>query len=134
MGMWTEADVLRIQQYQQGQRSMPTPVPPEFRLAADLLPRLHKLAAVHGWRGMDTYNALGPDHGLHVILVRDVIIFADIKDDSGTRTASQQRWAEALDRTGKAETYSWTPADWPAIQARLTQPPRWKEATTEPAA
>jgi len=104
----------------------PETVPHEPALAADLLPKLRKLARANGWEGEHTYNALGPDTGLRVMLLRDVIIFADVKDEGCTRTPSQEHWAAAVQRSGKAETYLWTPAHWPAIVARLTQPPHWE--------
>lgn len=94
--------------------------PARRRLAADLLPRLRVLADKEGWRGLHTFNALGPDHGLHIILVRETVIFADLRDEDDAITESQQRWRDALDATGQVETYVWYPDDWPEIYARLT--------------
>lgn len=96
-----------------------TPARPR-QLAADLLPRIRVLADREGWRGLHTYNALGPDHGLHIILVREVVIFADLRDEGDPITESQQRWRDALNATGSVETYVWCPDDWDAIKTRLT--------------
>lgn len=95
--------------------------PPGQRgLAADLLPKLQRLARAHGWKGMDTYNALGPDSGLQCILVREVVIFADIKDEGEPLTDMQQHWQQDLQAAGQ-EVYTWTMADWETIQARLSR-------------
>lgn len=94
--------------------------PVRRQLAADLLPKVRVLADKEGWRGLHTFNALGPDHGLHIILVRETVIFADLRDEGDPITESQQRWRDALDATGQVETYVWYPDSWDEIYARLT--------------
>jgi hypothetical protein len=103
------------------------PEPPAMdllRLEGQLLTNMRRVAKREGWEGLHTYNALGPDHGLHVILVRDVVIFADLKNDGEALTPTQERWRNALRQVGglAIEAYTWTPAMWPAIHARLSQP------------
>lgn len=115
---------LRAMMAQGGARIKDEPqrhTPPRPRtLAADLLPKLRKLARAHGWKGMDTYNALGPDSGLQCILVREVVIFADIKDEGEPLTVLQHNWQQVLQAAGQ-EVYTWTMADWETIQARLSR-------------
>ena len=90
------------------------------QLAADLLPKIRKLARTHQWEGFYTYNALGPDSGLQGILVRETVIFADIKDEGEPLTAAQRHWQQTLKDAGQ-DVVTWYPSDWPAIEARLSQ-------------
>ena len=88
---------------------------------ADLLDTIRALAQQHGWMSEYTYNAQGPDTGLHVTLVREVVLMAEVHREGETLTPSQQRWLAALERTGQVETYAWTPTDVPQIEARLAR-------------
>jgi hypothetical protein len=87
-----------------------------------LLQTIQRLARQHGWEGMHTYNAHGPDTGLHIMLVRDVLLFAEVTLTKDRLSALQQRWLQALRASGKAEVYIWGPEDLDAIRARITQP------------
>lgn len=103
------------------QPAAPRPTAPqEDGLAADLLPKLKQVAQAQGWKGMYTYNALGPDAGLQCLLVRDTVIYADLKDVGEPLTVMQQAWQAALRAAGQ-EVYTWTMADWNTIQARLSR-------------
>ena len=86
-----------------------------------LFPTLRHLADATGWRVQYTYNALGPDDGLHMIFVRDVVIFAYLLEHGHRLSESQQRWVDALTQTG-AEVYVWHPSDFVTIQTRLAAP------------
>jgi hypothetical protein len=106
----------------QGEES---PRPPRvWHEAADLLRKIQKLATAHDWAGLHTYNALGPDSGLHCILVREAVLFADVKEEDEPLTVMQQHWQDVLRATGQVEVYTWHPSDWTAIHARLTREAR----------
>lgn len=101
----------------------PTPalgVPKRPGLAA-LFAKLQTLAQAEGWESFDTYNALGEDAGLQCILVREAVLFVDLKEVGEPLTVLQQRWQEALRRAGQQEVYTWTIADWETMHARLTR-------------
>jgi hypothetical protein len=84
-----------------------------------LLQVIQDLAQAHGWTGQHTYNPDGPDSGLHVILVREVVLFAEVGLTRTALSPSQQRWVRALQATGQVEVVVWTPEDLPQIQERL---------------
>jgi hypothetical protein len=90
-----------------------------------LFQQIRSLAQRHGWKGQYTYNAHGPDSGLHVILVRERILFAEVTLDKRL-TVPQQGWIDALVATGQVEVYVWGPEDLAAIRHRIMQP-RTKE-------
>ena len=133
---WTEADlrnaVLRMHGPQAPQASVgpvgsqrhdATPIDePEASFQARIL----RLAKQHGWLCHHSHdsrrNEWGCDAGLpDLILVRDAVLFAELKTRTGKLTAEQERWLTMLSRAGQ-ETYIWRPADWPFIEERLTQP------------
>lgn len=87
------------------------------------------LAAVHGWRvfharpartarGWATpvaYDGAGfPD----LVMVRDRVVFAELKSARGKLTADQQAWLDALARSG-AEVYIWRPEDFDEVREVL---------------
>jgi hypothetical protein len=61
-----------------------------------------------GWRTASSYDAQGwPD----LCLVRERIVFAEIKLEHGRLSPEQVAWLDAL-RDAGAEVYVWKPADW----------------------
>ncbi len=61
-------------------------------------------------------NAAGlPD----LIMLRERIVWAELKRERGRLRPTQQRILADLRRAG-AEVYLWKPSDWPAIQHTLT--------------
>jgi hypothetical protein len=86
-----------------------------------LLQAIQREATRQGWAGQYTYNAQGPDTGLHVILVREVILFAEVTLDPRL-SLPQQHWLDALRTTGQVEVVVWGPDDLGAIKNRLGQP------------
>ena len=61
-----------------------------------------------GWRTACQYDATGfPD----LVLVRDRVVFAEVKSAAGTLTNPQIGWQHALSHGG-AEYHLWTPAEW----------------------
>lgn len=62
----------------------------------------------HGWRTPGSYDAKGyPD----LTLVRDRVVFAELKTERGALTDEQRAWGSAL-RLAGAEHHVWTPSDW----------------------
>jgi hypothetical protein len=122
---WTLADVAKHQtRMAQDQGRAPVRA---LAMAADIFPALQRLAKAEGWMGQHTYNALGPDDGLHIVLVRDeVVLFAYLLDEGDTARPMQQAWIDALARTGSVEVCVWHAHEWDTIKTRLTQ--RRKEA------
>jgi hypothetical protein len=100
-----------------------TPAKPKPHALAPVLKLIQDLAAAHGWAGEDhlTYDPDGDDRGLHVILVRETIIFAEIQAVKGELSLSQRHWLEALRATGQGEVYEWGPEDVPTIKERLSR-------------
>jgi hypothetical protein len=109
---------LAVRPLQAGPRAQ-TPPPPVALTA--LFQQIEALARRHHWKGQYTYNAHGPDTGLHIILVRERILFAEVTLDKRL-TVPQQGWIDALVATGQVEVYVWGPEDLAAIRHRITQP------------
>jgi hypothetical protein len=64
--------------------------------------------STRGWRTPLAYDSAGwPD----LVLVRDRVIFAEVKGDRDRLRPEQTAWLLALDNAG-AETYVWKAADW----------------------
>lgn len=62
----------------------------------------------HGWRTPVQADGKGyPD----LTLVRERIIFAELKRQGEKPSVEQQQWLDAL-RAAGCEVYLWTPADW----------------------
>lgn len=86
-----------------------------------LLAHIKQLAKAHGWLGEDTWQALGEDDGLRCTLLRgSVHLVAQILTSRQQLTRTQQRWLDALERTG-VEIHVWKPTDREAIQHRLSR-------------
>lgn len=61
-----------------------------------------------GWRTAGSYDAEGwPD----LCLVRDRVVFVEVKADRGQLRPQQKIWIEALREAG-AECHIWKPKDW----------------------
>ena len=105
-----------------------TPAVPRalLQMEGQLLGRIQPIARDNGWIAWHTYVALGHDYGLHLTFIRDVVIYADLLDEGMVPTVSQQQLKQTLEAIASPdiETYCWYPRDFPAIEARLTQPRR----------
>ena len=95
----------------------PAPVPPPALEA--LFQAIQILATRHRWANQYTYNSDGDDAGLHVILARDVLLFAEVVLTPEALTPHQQAWLDAVRAAGQAEAYVWTPTDEAQIRERL---------------
>lgn len=90
------------------------------------------LAALLGWhrahfrpamnaRGQWRTAVAGDGKGFpDLVLVRDRVIFAELKTDRGRTTPEQHAWADHL-RAAGAEYYLWRPRNWEHLQETLTR-------------
>lgn len=68
-----------------------------------------------GWRTPATADGKGfPD----LVLVRERVIFAELKTDRGKLTDDQAAWLAALAHAG-AEAYIWRPSEFDAVEHHL---------------
>jgi hypothetical protein len=68
-----------------------------------------------GWRTPVSADGAGfPD----LVLVRDLVLYRELKSEKGRVRPDQQRWHEALATAG-ADIAVWRPSDWPAIANTL---------------
>lgn len=62
----------------------------------------------HGWRTPVSADGAGfPD----LVLVRDRVVFAEVKSATGKLGPAQEQWKAYLE-WAKAEWHLWTPTDW----------------------
>lgn len=79
-----------------------------------------ELAALHGWLCYHTHDSRRSQPGFpDLVLVRDSVVFAELKTETGRVSAAQANWQKRLEDAG-AEHHLWRPSDWDAIVARLT--------------
>ncbi|HEY5870710.1 MAG TPA: VRR-NUC domain-containing protein [Candidatus Tectomicrobia bacterium] len=113
---WSEYD---YQQYLQRQGTSCT----RDELENSFQSRVVRLAKDHSWLVYHTRDSRGSAEGFpDLVLVREVIIFAELKTRTGKLTAEQDRWLTMLAAPGLVSVYLWRPSDWPAIEQRLTRP------------
>lgn len=80
-------------------------------------------ARLLGWTAYHTYDSRRSTQGFpDLVLVRDRVIFAELKVAGGRVSHYQRRWLELLRRAG-AETYIWYPDDWPKVEHVLRRLP-----------
>ena len=70
------------------------------------------------WRTPVEGDAKGfPD----LVLVRERVLFVELKTDKGRLTRHQQAWLDRLAAAGQA-TRVWRPSDWDEVEATLKRP------------
>lgn len=84
------------------------------------------LAKYTGWLVYHTYDSRRSAAGFpDLVLVRERVVFAELKSDGGRLSRFQKRWIEALLAAGQ-EVYVWTPrvltTQIPAVLARPRHP------------
>ncbi|MEM0142446.1 MAG: VRR-NUC domain-containing protein [Candidatus Parvarchaeum sp.] len=78
----------------------------------DLLHNVKQLALLTKWLVYHTYDSRRSDPGFpDLVLVKDRIIFVELKTAKGRLRPQQKIWLAALEDTG-AEVYVWRPIDW----------------------
>lgn len=58
-----------------------------------------------------------------LVLVRDRVVFAELKSQRGRATGRQHMWLNELNAAG-VETHLWRPSDWPDIERTLARSTR----------
>jgi spermidine/putrescine-binding protein len=77
----------------------------------DWLAQVRQLARLHGWRVFHAYDPILTDPGFpDLVLVRERVIFAELKGPRGRVSERQWEWIDALMAAG-AEVYIWHPDD-----------------------
>lgn len=73
-----------------------------------------------GWQYYHTHDSRGSEKGFpDLVLIRDRVIFAELKTKTGRLTEQQIKWGQAL-FIADAEYYLWRPDDMPHIVKILT--------------
>ena len=72
-----------------------------------------------GWSVYHTFDSRRSASGFpDLVLVRDRIIYVELKSAKGRQSAAQMAWAHALSAAG-AEVYLFRPDDWPEVEEVL---------------
>lgn len=97
------------------QAPRPTPVSEkEFQAA------VVNLARRNGWRCFHCHDSRKSEAGFpDLVLVRDRVVWAELKAEAGRLSAAQLAWVEAL-RAAGTEVHVWRPTDWPEIERILS--------------
>jgi hypothetical protein len=81
---------------------------------------VEQLARLMGWLCYHTHDSRRSAAGFpDLVLVRERIIFVELKSATGRLSAEQERWIARLQTAG-AVVYLWRPTDWREIEATLT--------------
>lgn len=79
------------------------------------------IARLFGWRVYHTFDSRKSEAGFpDLVLVRDRVIYAEVKRDGQRPRPSQIDWLNALSRAG-AEVYVWTESDYDEVASVLSQ-------------
>jgi hypothetical protein len=91
---------------------------------ADWQQQVLDYARFMGFLCYHTFNSQRSEPGYpDLTMVRERVVFAELKVGRAKVTHAQTRWLERLQRAG-AEAYVWRgPTDWPLVQAALRRPP-----------
>ncbi len=88
----------------------------------EVLAEVRKLAKTNGWLCYHTHDSRKSEEGFpDVVLVRDVVIFAELKSRTGKPSHAQAIWLRMLERTHQVEVYLWRPQDMAQVTERLTR-------------
>lgn len=91
---------------------------------ADFQEQVVQLATLLGWHSWHDTDARRNHAGFpDLILVRDRVLFCELKTQRGRLTGAQRVFLARLADAG-AEVHVWRPGDWPAIHATLTRTSR----------
>lgn len=83
---------------------------------------IRRLARDHGWLTYHTHRSDRSEPGFpDLVLVRECIIFAEVKTNSGKLTQEQHTWLSVLEQaSARVDAVVWRPRDRALIAARLT--------------
>jgi len=74
-----------------------------------------ELCKLFGWKHYFTWTSIHSPKGFpDLVMVRERILFAELKTRKGKVTPNQQEWLDAL-KEAKQEVYLWRPADFDEI-------------------
>ncbi len=77
--------------------------------------QIRDLARMFGWRFYHPYLSIHSEKGFpDCTLVRERVVFAELKRESGKLTPYQEEWLSAL-KDGGAEVYVWRPSQFHEI-------------------
>jgi len=98
----------------------------------DFQQQVTDLASLHGWLIYHTHDSRRSQPGFpDLVLVRERVIFAELKTERGKLTRAQRIWLAAL-AGASVEAYCWRPSDTDTIAAILARktPPKSQDAST----
>ncbi len=83
-----------------------------------------ELARLSGWRCYHTFDSRRSVPGFpDLVLVRaPVVLFAELKSESGKLRPEQREWLELLSRCEGVEARLWRPGDWSEVEETLARP------------
>ena len=88
----------------------------------EFMARVVALAKANGWLCYHTHYSRKSEKGFpDLVLVRDRVIFAELKSAEGRLSEEQGEWVAALGRAG-ARVAVWRPCHWPQVEAVLGSP------------
>ena len=95
---------------------------------ADFQRKVRSFAEANGWRVFTTWNSRNSPAGEPDLrLVRERVIWAELKKQIGTTSALQESAILALQQA-QQEVYVWRPSDWEEIVQRLGPVRGWSDA------
>lgn len=104
---------------EKGRKVEPPPPVDEKAAEKDFQAAVVKRAKELGWLTYHTRDSRKSEEGFpDLVLVRDRIVWMELKSATGKPTAPQLCWIEALGGVF-AEVYLFRPADWPQIERVL---------------
>ena len=79
-----------------------------------------ELALLRGWLYYHPYDSRRSVPGFpDLTLVRDKVIFAELKKPKAKLTEAQQKWHDAINASDNGIAYVWRPEDWDEIERVL---------------
>lgn len=85
----------------------------------DFMSAVIELAKLRRWLVYHTHDSRRSEPGFpDLVLVRDRVLFAELKTEKGKITRDQTNWMERL-RAAGADAHIWRPQDWDEIEAAL---------------